>query len=45
VLQLITSGKREPDNIKFFKALDKITGINQSNFNVEVEKLVESERP
>jgi hypothetical protein len=41
VIELLSCGKKEADNANFFRALDKIAGINKANFNAEVEKLVE----
>jgi len=43
VMALISSGKKEPDNASFFKALEKEAGISKADFNVEVEKLVQHE--
>ncbi|WP_259070056.1 hypothetical protein HDF24_24575 [Mucilaginibacter sp. X4EP1] len=43
VLELLTCGKKQLDDANYFAALNKITGINKSNFNAEVEKLVEAE--
>jgi hypothetical protein len=40
VMELLSCGKYEKGNKNYFKALEKITGINQSNFNDEVWKLV-----
>lgn len=45
VIELMSCGKKEADNANFFKALEKIAGINKANFNVEIEKLIQSERP
>jgi len=45
VVTLISSGKKEPDNASFFKALEKEAGITKANFNAEVEKMVQSEKP
>jgi len=44
VMELLTCGKKQSDDANYFAALNKITGINKSNFNVEVEKLVENEQ-
>ncbi|HXB33016.1 MAG TPA: hypothetical protein VNV35_06330 [Puia sp.] len=43
VLQFLTCGKYQPDNENYFQALDKIGGINRSNFNSIVQELVDSE--
>ncbi len=43
VMALISSGKKEPDNASFFKALEKEVGITKANFNTVVEKLVEAQ--
>lgn len=45
VLELLSCGKKQADNANFFTALEKIAGISKANFNAEVEKLVEAERP
>ncbi|WP_448698605.1 hypothetical protein ACFGVR_17305 [Mucilaginibacter sp. AW1-3] len=45
VIGLLSCGKKQADNVNFFTALEKIAGISKANFNVEVEKLFESERP
>ncbi len=42
VIQFVTSGKRQKDEENYFAALNKIIGVNRSNFNVVVEKLVEA---
>jgi len=43
VIELLSCGKHEDSNDKYFIALNKIIGINRANFNVEVGKLVEGE--
>jgi hypothetical protein len=43
VMELLTCGKKEPSNENYFRALNKIIGINQTNFNVSIEKLIEEE--
>ena len=40
VMELLSCGKYEKGNENYFKALEKITGINKANFNAEVWKLV-----
>ena len=45
VMALITSGKKEPDNASFFRALEKEASISKANFNAEIEKLMQSEKP
>ena len=44
VMEFLSCGKYEAGNDNYFQALDKITGINRSNFNANVEKLVEGEQ-
>jgi hypothetical protein len=44
VMEFLSCGKYEAGNDNYFRALDKITGINRSNFNANVEKLVEGEQ-
>jgi hypothetical protein len=41
VIQFLTCGKYQPDNQNYFQALDKIIGINKSNFNANVQQLVD----
>jgi hypothetical protein len=43
VLQFLTCGKYQKDNENYFQALDRIIGINRSNFNASVDKLVASQ--
>jgi hypothetical protein len=43
VLQFLTCGKYRKDNENYFQALDKIIGINRTNFNANIEKLVQSQ--
>jgi hypothetical protein len=43
VLELVTCGKKQPGDENYFAALNKITGINKTNFNENVEKLIEAE--
>jgi hypothetical protein len=43
VIQFLTCGRYQADNENYFQALDKIIGVNRSNFNVTVEKLVEAQ--
>jgi hypothetical protein len=43
VKELLSCGKRESDNANYFRALDKIAGINKANFNERIGKLVEEE--
>jgi len=45
VIELLSCGKKQPDNTNFFAALEKIAGISKANFNTEVEKLVPHENP
>jgi hypothetical protein len=44
VMEFLSCGRYEAGNDNYFRALDKITGINRSNFNANVEKLVEGEQ-
>lgn len=44
VLELITSGPYERNNIKYFETLEKVTGITKANFNEEVWKLINNEK-
>ncbi|HEV3326695.1 MAG TPA: hypothetical protein VG052_13850 [Puia sp.] len=44
VMEFLSCGKYEAGNDNYFRALDKIAGINRSNFNASVEKLVEDEQ-
>ncbi|HET6255721.1 MAG TPA: hypothetical protein VFE32_16710 [Puia sp.] len=41
VLQFLTCGRYQPDNESYFRTLDKIIGINRSNFNTNVQQLVD----
>ncbi|MDB5140694.1 MAG: hypothetical protein JWR12_2610 [Mucilaginibacter sp.] len=43
VIALLSCGKYQPDNNNYFLALNKIAGINKSNFNAVVEQLVKDE--
>lgn len=40
VMKLLACGKYEKSNANYFQALDQITGINRSNFNAEIWKLI-----
>lgn len=40
VMELLGCGKREAGDANYFKALEKLTGINKANFNSEVSKLI-----
>ena len=42
VMELLSCGKYEKGNENFFAALEKIAGINKTNFNAEVWKLVKA---
>ena len=42
VMGLLSCGKYEKENDNYFKALEKITGINKASFNSEVWKLVKA---
>lgn len=43
VMQLLTCGHYQKDNDNYFAALDRIIGVNRTNFNTAVEKLVEAQ--
>jgi hypothetical protein len=43
VMEFLVSGKKQKGDEDYFKALDKIDGINRSNFNAIVGKLVVDE--
>ncbi len=40
VMTLLSCGRREKGDANYFKALDKITGITENNFNKEIDKLL-----
>jgi hypothetical protein len=40
VMQFLCSGKKQKDDVNYFEALDRIDGINRSNFNSVIEKLL-----
>ncbi|MBD1363463.1 hypothetical protein IDJ77_06545 [Mucilaginibacter sp. ZT4R22] len=40
VIELLSCGKKEAGDANYFKALEKLTGINKANFNTEVSKLI-----
>lgn len=42
VIELLSCEKKEISNENYFKALNKIIGINRLNFNEQVEKLIEN---
>ena len=42
VMKLLGCGKYEKGNANYFEVLEKLTGINRSNFNAEIEKLVKA---
>lgn len=44
VLELISSGPYQKDNVNYFKTLEKVTGITKANFNEEVWKLINNEK-
>jgi hypothetical protein len=43
VLEWLTCGKVQRDNDNYFQALDRIIGVNRSNFNGAIEQLVAAE--
>ena len=43
VLELITIGRKDPDNEKYFQTIDRLIGINPNNFNQRVQQLVDQE--
>ncbi len=40
VIELLSCGKKQPGNENYFKALEKITGIDRANFNENVRDLI-----
>ncbi|MDR2651511.1 MAG: hypothetical protein LBC68_04245 [Prevotellaceae bacterium] len=42
VTELLASGNMYNDRENFFRILEKVTGINEKNFNKEVEKLIQN---
>lgn len=44
VLELIKCGKKEKGDENYFKALDKINGINKANFNESVNNLIKASK-
>lgn len=44
VLEFVSCGKYQKDNENYFKALEKLTGINKSNFNEKVWELINNEK-
>jgi hypothetical protein len=42
VMELLSSGSMYDDRENFFRILEKVTGINEKNFNKEVGKLIQS---
>ncbi|MDR3340426.1 MAG: hypothetical protein LBT25_10125, partial [Candidatus Symbiothrix sp.] len=40
VVELLSSGNMYKEKENFFKILEKVTGINEKNFNKEVGKLI-----
>jgi hypothetical protein len=40
VMEMLSCGKKEADNAKYFKALEKITGISKSDFSSSVVRLI-----
>ncbi len=43
VIELLSCGKQETNDGNYFQTLERITGINKTNFNMNIEKLVEEE--
>ena len=43
-MELLTCGKLEKGDEKYFKALEKVSGITKANFNTAVWKLIQAER-
>jgi hypothetical protein len=41
VVQFLTCGKYQQDNENYFEALDRITGINRSNFSASIQRLMD----
>jgi len=44
VMTLLSCGRREKGDANYFKALGKITGITENNFNKEIDKLLKPNR-
>lgn len=44
VIELLSCGKFEKGNENYFKSLEKLTGINKSNFNESVWKLIKQSK-
>jgi len=44
VMQLLSCGKRQSGDDNYFKALEKISGINKANFNTEMWSLIKASR-
>jgi hypothetical protein len=43
LFELVTCGKYEKENKAYFEVLEKLTGINKTNFNAKVEELLKLE--
>jgi hypothetical protein len=39
-MEFLKCGKYEKGNENYFKVLEKLTGINESNYNVKIRELV-----
>ncbi len=44
VIEFVSCGKYQKDNENYFKALEKLTGINKSNFNEKIWALINLEK-
>jgi hypothetical protein len=44
ILELLGCGKRQSGDDNYFKALDKLTGINKANFNAKMWELVKASK-
>ena len=42
VMELLSCGKREKGDENYFKALDRLTGIDKANFNTRIAELIKS---
>jgi hypothetical protein len=43
VIELLSCGKKEAGNANYFKALEKITGISESDFNSTIARLIKED--
>jgi hypothetical protein len=43
VIEFVSCGKYNKENDKYFQALEKLSGINKTNFNQKVWELINNE--